>query len=215
MKVNYNVPENQWFESFVVINSISEDTDNYWIVRLTEKAVLNMTSVSDVNTILGSGWTPIHCLGLPGLYAVHKSEDAVSLANNKDIAYAYADSPTPPSDNVSILNQPDLPEENEDNTIVNQDSVAGLPNEPYWNSQWALNPSLGPYHINVTGLWKDWLRTNTYIGILSEGYEAPAPFDVGSAYRYNSAWEDISDNLQEHWNDHCQKYAEMNTDSNQ
>jgi len=28
-------------------------------------------------------------------------------------------------------------------------------------------------------------------------------------------WEDISDNLQEHWNDHCQKYAEMNIDSNQ
>ena len=192
MKVNYNVPDEQWFESFVVINSISADVDNYWIVRLTEKAVLNMTSVSDFSNIVGSGWTPIHCLGLPGLYAAHKSEDAVSLAGNKNIQYAYADNPIPPSDNVSILNQPDLPEEND--TIVNRDYVAGDPNDPYWDLQWPLNPSLTPYDINVTGLWKDWNRIPTYIGILSEGYSSPLPSDTTLTYGYNSYKEDITDN---------------------
>ena len=191
MKVKYNVPEEQWFESFVVINSISEDTDNYWIVRLTEKAVLNMTSVSDVNTILGSGWTPIHCLGLPGLYAVHKSEDAVSLANNKDIEYAYADNSTVSSDNVSILNQPDLPEEDEDNTIVNEDSAGDPPVNRAWDMQWAINPALSPYHINLPDKWWDQELDNYgkifTIGVIAEGFVDGLTYGLGrDGKNYNS-----------------------------
>ena len=202
MKVNYDVPSQEWFESFITVNSISEDTDNYWIVRLTEKAVLNMTNVSDVSTILGSGWTPLYCLGLPGLYSVHKSADAVNLSGNDSIQYFYADKPTPSND-VGVLNQLYSPEEEDleddisrmdEDTIVN--FVAGVPQDPYWNMQWALNPDLSPYDINVTALWQQGrnITTPTYIGILSEGYDAPQPDDISSAYRYNSRAEDISDN---------------------
>ena len=87
--MNYNKPDFIWFSNFNTASPLTQTNTKRFIVRLSEKAVINMDNINDVQKIIGPGYRVLHGLGHPGMVVVETNVANTfnTLSNNSNIEY--------------------------------------------------------------------------------------------------------------------------------
>ena len=69
---NYNTPSSLWFKQLQK-PAFSAQSGKQYVLRLTEDACKLVSSLEDIQDLLGPGYIVIKGLGLPGMVAVEKT----------------------------------------------------------------------------------------------------------------------------------------------